>query len=294
MSSNRQTAVITGAASGLGLELSRQCLQRDMNVVMADQDVTRLCDQVEILSGEYAPDVLGVVCDVSEPESVAHLVRQTVERFDSIQWVFNNAGISGHLAPIWNLRTEHIRKVLDINLFGVIHVTQAFLPILFNQQASSHIINISSVYGLCSASQVAAYAMSKQALMAFSESLYFDLKRVNSKIDVSVVCPSFINTALLENSQPLHDNQFHKLMTSLMERSRPAEDVAAHIIRDVLNKTFYILPDSEVKDYFQEKAQAVIHQHQPHQHQLEKLISALSQRAESSVLKNEDTVSNEC
>lgn len=280
MNSNQQTAVITGAASGLGLELSRQCLQRNMNVVMADQDVTRLCDQVEILSGEFSSEVMGVVCDVSDPESTTHLARQTIDRFKSIHWLFNNAGISGQLAPLWNLRAEHIRKVMDVNLYGAIHVSQAFIPILLHQNEPSHIINIASVYGLCSGSHVGAYAMSKQALLAFSESLYFDLQREKKPINVSVACPSFINTSLLENSQPLHENKFHQTMISLMERSRPAEDVAAHIINEVEKNTFYILPDSEVKDYFKEKAQAVIQQQEPHQHQLEKIVSALSQRAE--------------
>lgn len=292
MSSIQRTAVITGAASGLGLELSRQCLQRNMNVVMADQDVTSLCNQVEILSNEFSTDVMGVVCDVSDPESVAHLVKQSFERFESIHWIFNNAGISGQLAPVWNLRAEHIRKVMDVNLYGAIHVSQAFLPLLFNQEAPAHIINIASVYGLCSGSQIGAYTMSKHALMAFSETLYFDLKRENKNMDVSVVCPSFINTALLENSKPLHENKFHQMMTSLMERSRPAEDVASFIIKEIEKKTFYILPDSEVKQYSHEKMQAIIDHQPPHEHQLEKVMSALSRRAEKEALEY-DTVAVE-
>lgn len=278
-SNNKPVAVITGAASGIGLALSRICLLKGYNVVMADNAVTALCDRVEQLSDECDNAVLGVVCDVTKPESLKHLAKQTHERFDRIDWLFNNAGISSHLAPIWELTSEHIRRVLEVNLWGVIHGIQAFLPYMFEQSHRSHIINISSVYGLCSASQMAPYAMSKHAIVSLSESLYFDLKRLDKLVDVSVVCPSFANTPLLANSPVAHTDALHTMLADLIARSKPAEDVACHIIREVEKKTFYILPDKEVKDYCQQRAQAIIEQTNPHQHSLEKIISSLSARA---------------
>ncbi len=279
MQSNQKTAVITGAASGIGLEMTKLCLEQNMHVVMADNEVTSLCDQVEALSNQYQTEVLGVVCDVSQADSVRSLAKQTMERFGRVDWLINNAGISGQMAPVWELTNEHIRRVIDINLFGVVNGIQAFLPFMFKQSHRSHIINMASIYGLCSGSNMSAYSMSKHAVVALSEALYFDLKRLNKPVDVSVACPSFVNTRLLVNSTPLHEDKLHQLMASLIERSRPAEDVAAFIIREIKNKTFYILPDSEAKEYCREKTNAIDAQKEPHYHNLEKLISKLSQRA---------------
>ncbi|KTC85554.1 MULTISPECIES: SDR family NAD(P)-dependent oxidoreductase [Legionella] len=279
MDSSQRVAVITGAASGIGLALSQICLQQGIHVVMADNAVTALCDKVEQLSDQARAEVLGVVCDVTKPESLRHLAKQTYERFNRVDWLFNNAGISGHLAPIWELTSEHIRRVMDINLHGAIHGLQAFLPLMFKQTHRSHVINMASFYGLCSGSQMAAYAMSKHALVALSESLYFDLQRLNKPVDVSVVCPSFANTSLLTNSTPLHTDKLHHMVAELVARSRPALDVAEHIIREVKNNTFYILPDREVKDYCEQRAKAIIEQTEPHRHSLEKIIASLSKRA---------------
>ncbi|ARG97796.1 SDR family NAD(P)-dependent oxidoreductase [Legionella micdadei] len=287
MQSSQRVAVITGAASGIGLALSEICLQQGMHVVMADNAVTALCNQVEQLSDKVETEVLGVVCDVAKPDSFKHLAKQTYEHFNRVDWLFNNAGISGQLAPIWELTNEHIRKVMDINLHGAIHGIQAFLPLMFQQTHRSHIINMASFYGLCSGSQMAAYAMSKHALVALSESLHFDLKRLDKHVDVSVVCPSFASTSLLANSAPLHTDKLHHMVADLIARSRPASDVAEHIVREVKNKTFYILPDREVKEYCTQRTTAIIEQTEPHQHSLEKIIASLSKRALKESLVNE-------
>ncbi|WP_419420981.1 SDR family NAD(P)-dependent oxidoreductase [Legionella sp. D16C41] len=279
MKTVKPVAVITGAANGIGLALTQHCLQRGINVVMADNAVSTLCDRVEQLSGQTEAEVFGVACDVTKPEQLKHLAKQAVERFNRIDWLFNNAGICGHFEPIWELTSEHIRKVMDVNLFGAIYALQAFLPILFNQPHSSHIINMASFYGLCSGSQMSAYAMSKHALVALSESLYFDLKRLNKPVEVSVVCPSFTNTQLLANSMPLNNNKLHDMIKDLIERSRPAEDVAGYILDEVEKKTFYILPDKEVKEYCMQRTEAIVNQAEPHVHSIEKIIVSLSKRA---------------
>ncbi|KTD49990.1 oxidoreductase dehydrogenase, short chain [Legionella quinlivanii] len=279
MDSEKRVAVITGAASGIGLALTEKCLAEGMNVVMADISVATLCDKVEQLTAKFDSDILGVVCDVSRPESLRHLAKQTIEKFNRVDWLFNNAGISGHLAPLWELTNEHIRKVMDINLFGIIHGVQAFLPFMFKQTHRAHIINMASLYGLCSGSQMTAYAMSKHAIVALSESLHFDLQRLSKPVDVSVVCPSFANTQLLSNSSPLHNDVFHDMLSELIARSRPAEDVAEHIVKEVKNNVFYVLPDREVKDYCEQRTQAILEQTPPHQHSLEKILASLSRRA---------------
>lgn len=277
MQSSKSVAVITGAASGIGFALAQACVQRGMNVVMADNAITVLDDSVKQLGD--TDSVLGVVCDVTRQDDLDNLVVHTMQRFGRVDWLFNNAGISGPLAPVWEVSLQQINKVLDVNLNGVIHGVKAFLPVMFHQQHRSKIINIASIYALCSGSNMAAYAMSKHAILALSESLHFDLQRLDKPVDVSVVCPSFANTQLLTSSMPADNNKFHHMLGDLIARSRPAEDVAEHIIREVEKNTFYILPDKEVKEYCQQRTNAITEQQQPHQHSLEKIIATLSKRA---------------
>ncbi len=285
MTINRKVAVITGAASGIGLALTKACLLDGMNVVMADIAESVLSEQVKCLQAVSEAEILSVVCDVARWDDVLHLAEQTFEHFNRVDLLINNAGVSGHLAPLWELSNQHVRNVLDVNLHGVLNGVQIFLPLLFKQSHRSQIVNMASFYGLCSGSQMAAYAMSKHAIVALSESLYFDLQRLQKPVDISVVCPSFANTQLLVNSAPDVQDKLHSMVSDLIERSRPAEDVADFILRKVKDNTFYIMPDKEVKDYCEQRTKAIIDELPPHHHSLEKIIASLSKRAKSTVAK---------
>lgn len=273
-------AVITGAAGGIGLALAKACILENMHVVMVDIDESALQLQVDQLRMALHSEVVGISCDVTNEVQVKQLAKRTFELFGRVDLLINNAGISGPLAPIWELSVGQVQRVLDVNLYGVVHCIQAFLPFLFQQPQHSHIVNMASFYGLCSGSGMAAYAMSKHAIIALSESLYFDLRRLQKNVDVSVACPSFTNTQLLSNSEPSSGMSagfgLHKIVGELMARSRPAEDVADCIMREINNKTFYILPDIEVKQYIEERSRAIIDQTSPHEHSLEKIFNALS------------------
>lgn len=279
MNKNKKVAVITGAASGIGLALTKVCLANNMQVVMADNAEAVLSSQIAALSDTHRAEVLPILCDVSQFDQVEHLAQQTIAHFGQVDLLINNAGISGYLAPLWEQTNAQIRQVLDINLYGVIHGVQAFLPWMFKQTQRARIVNMASFYGLCSGSQMATYGMSKHAIVALSESLYFDLRRLNKPVDVSVVCPSFANTQLLANSSPSTPDKFHQMMHALIERSRPTEDIANHIFSALHNNTFYILPDKEVKNYCEQRMQAIIEQTPPHEHSIERIIASLSQRA---------------
>ena len=117
--------------------------------------------------------------------------------------------------------------------------------------------------------------MSKHAIVALSESLYFDLRRLNKPIHVSVVCPSFTNTNLLANSESLNGSALHHRLRRLMTQGHPAEDLAQCIISEIKNKNFYILPDKEVKTYCEQRSQAILNQTLPYQHNVEKILDSL-------------------
>jgi short-subunit dehydrogenase len=272
---SNKLAVITGAASGIGLALTQECLAEGMDVVMVDNHHDRLETQAKRLSLTARTTVMNMLCDITKAEDVKQIAQTIHTQFNRIDLLINNAGISGPLAPVWELKPDEIQQVFAVNLYGMLHCIQAFLPCMLEQDHASHIVNMASYYGLCSGSQMAAYSMSKHAVLALTESLYFDLQRLNKPIDVSVVCPSITNTKLFSHSQPKNESKLHQMVGLLLEHGRPVEETAAYIMSAVHQKVFYILPDPEVKQYCEQRSQAIINQTLPHKYNFEKIFDSL-------------------
>ena len=273
-----KVAVITGAASGIGLALTHVYLQQDNLVVMIDKDNEKLKNEAQQLSTLFPEQVIEIPCDVTQIDQVTQLAQQVQQTLGRIDWIYNNAGIIGQLGPIWDLCPESIQKVMEVNLHGMIYMIQAFTPFLFQQTFYSHIINMASLYALCAGSQTASYSISKHAVLALSESLYFDLERMKKPVKVSVVFPSFTDTALLSHHENTH-SQFQDVLKSLLSHSRPALDLAKHILQEIEQNRFYIFPDAEVKGYCEERTNAMILQENPHVTNIEKLMGALIKRS---------------
>ncbi|MFT4060502.1 MAG: SDR family NAD(P)-dependent oxidoreductase [Legionella sp.] len=275
-----KVAVITGAANGIGLALSQIYLQKDNTVVMVDKDNTKLQAEIAQLSTKYPQKILAITCDVTQKDEVVELAAQTQQKLGRVDYIYNNAGIIGQLAPLWELNPEYIQQLININVYGMIHMIQAFTPFLFKQNIRSHIINMASLYALCTSSQTASYSMSKHAVLALSESFYFDLIRLNKPVDISIVFPSFTDTGLLTNN-PEGSSSFHGALQGLLSHSRPAVEVAKYIVNEVEQKKFYIFPDKEVKGYCEERTKALLLQENPHITSVEKIISTLAKRQEA-------------
>lgn len=271
---SQSVAVITGAANGLGLALAIQCAHDNMQVVMLDKDERRLTQRVAHLQNGIHTSIQGIVCDVTHADEVTRAATVIYEKYKQVHLLINNAGIFGSLAPIWALDPAQTQRVFDVNIFGVLHSIQAFLPLMLEQTQESHIVNMASLYGLCSGSHLSAYSMSKHALMALSESLYFDLQRLQKPIRISVVCPSFINTNLLDNALPASDPK-HATLGRIMEYSESPDVAAKSIMAQIREKLFYILPNEEVKQYCKQRFQAIIDQKHPHEHRIEKIFKTL-------------------
>lgn len=274
-----RVAVITGAAKGIGLALSLISLQQGKTVVMVDKDHSKLNDEAIQLSRQFPNQVVHLSCDITQINEVNELVQLTYQKLGRVDYIYNNAGIIGTLAPLWELTPEQISPVIEVNVYGMLHMIRAFMPLLFKQNFRSHIINMASLYALCSGSQMGSYAMSKHAVLALSESLHFDLQRQDKPVDVSVAFPSFTDTALLSNKEAESSSAFHQSLNSLLAHSRPALDVAEHIIREAEQKRFYILPDKEVKGYSEERVKSIIQQENPYINSIEKLLGSLLKRS---------------
>ena len=195
-----KTAVITGAASGIGLAAVERFLKAGMKVVMADIDADSIDKQVSRLKSEGHP-VKGKVTDVTSESSVRELAEFTQSKFGDIHILFNNAGIGGGAADdksLWETSISDWKWVLDINVWGIIHGIRVFTPLMLAHQQEGHIINTASKAGLTFGTSL--YSTSKHTVLALTEALYVQLKQVNSNLGVSVLCPGAVNTNLKSNS----------------------------------------------------------------------------------------------
>lgn len=193
---NGKVVVITGGASGIGLALARAVSKRGAHVAIADVEQTAL-DAVRE-SGELPADTLAVRTDVSDPTSVADLRDAVLERHGRVDVLCNNAGVST-FNMLADQTLDDWRWVLGVNLWGVIHGIDAFLPVLRSQGTPAHIVNTSSVAGLLSGIPfLGPYAVSKVSVVAISETLRQELAITGEPIGVSVVCPSGTDTKVME------------------------------------------------------------------------------------------------
>jgi len=204
-----RTAVITGAASGFGLEVARVAAREGMQLVLADVQQAGL----EAAGAELAAlgaEVLTFVVDVGKPAQIDALAEATLARFGAPHFVFNNAGV-GAGGLIWEHSARDWEWVIGVNLLGVAHGVRVFTPAMLaaaqaDPNYEGHIVNTASMAGLLNAPNMGAYSVSKHAVVSLSETLYHDLSLVTDQIHASVLCPYFVPTGIHQS-----------------ERSRPAD-----------------------------------------------------------------------
>jgi len=206
---NRPTAVITGAASGFGLEASRIAATRGMNVVMADVQQAALdlaVPGIEALGAAVLPFRL----DVSKAAEVQALADATMARWGAPTFVFNNAGV-GAGGLIWEHTLQDWEWVIGVNLMGVAHGVRVFTPLMLAAAASDpawqgHIVNTASMAGLLNAPNMGVYNVSKHAVVAMSETLYQDLALVSDQVHAHVLCPFFVPTGIHQSERNRPDD----------------------------------------------------------------------------------------
>jgi len=179
-----KVCVVTGAASGIGRAVSAALLAAGAAVVLADRDTDRLAAAVAELPG-HDGRVDSATVDVTDARQVQNLIDDTVARRGALDYLFNNAGVGGTL-PIGDATLEHWRRIIDLNLWGVIHGVHAALPVM-RRQGSGHIVNTASLAGLVPFPYQSLYCTTKYGVVGMSECLRHELAADN--IRVSVVCP---------------------------------------------------------------------------------------------------------
>jgi len=220
------TAVVTGAASGIGAALAGELARRGMNLVLLDRDEAGL---QTVHSGLSTVDVTTHVVDLGDPAAVAAVAH----RIPPPRLLVNNAGVA--LAGRFDEVTlEEFDWVLGINLRAVVHLTHALLPAL-KAEPGSHLVNVSSLFGLVAPAGQAAYAASKFAVRGFTEALRQEL--VRDAVGVSVVHPGGIRTRIAANARVGSGVDRKELVAGLRRMDRllriPPERAAEAIARGV-------------------------------------------------------------
>jgi NAD(P)-dependent dehydrogenase (short-subunit alcohol dehydrogenase family) len=240
-----RTAVVTGAASGIGLALTERFLDEGMAVVMADIEEPVLQREADRLLGDGG-NVVSVVCDVSDPDQVTGLRDEAVAAFGSVHLLCNNAGVANGQV---NHRTRPAtwQWMVGVNLLGAAYGVSAFVPLML-EQGEGHVVNTASEAGLTSSPVLGPYHATKYAVVGLSESLAFELE--GSPVNVSCLCPELVNTRIFESTRnapdalgfpppaPVPMEQMEAFMSSV---AMPPADVAADVAYAVRAERFWIL-----------------------------------------------------
>jgi NAD(P)-dependent dehydrogenase (short-subunit alcohol dehydrogenase family) len=270
-----KTAVVTGAASGMGRAFALRFARAGMNVVLSDVEGPAL-DQAVAEVAATGAEAMGMVTDVADSAAVQQLAAQAIDRFGRVNLVCNNAGVagSGITAGAGDLALNDWRWVMGVNFWGVVHGHEAFLPHLLSH-GDGHIVNTASMAGHFPGHS--AYSASKWAVVAITEGLYQQLRSTGSTVGVSCLCPGWVNTAIadsarnrpewaapdaLEDPSPEAEHRF-ALVREHLAAGRPPEEVADLVHDAVVGDRFWIFTDLAMVAGLQSRFAAVLEDRNP-------------------------------
>jgi NAD(P)-dependent dehydrogenase (short-subunit alcohol dehydrogenase family) len=258
-----KTAVVTGAASGIGLGLARTLAREGMAIVLCDIRSDRLdaaLADVERLGAR----ALAVPTDVSDRAAVEQAAKRAVEAFGAVHVVCNNAGVTMHGKSVADMAPAEWDWVIGVNLYGVIHGVQTFLPLIRAHGGEGHIVNTASIAGFVvnPERRSGAYATTKYAIVALSESLHADL--ADTPIGVSVLAPAAVNTEIyrsgdnrpqrfggpyaLPGNDPLHEELKHGLHPDV---------VGGRVVQAIRNRELFVFTHMQTRDWLDRRHQRI-------------------------------------
>ncbi len=191
-----KVVVITGAGSGMGRSYALQFAKLGSRLALNDFDEVGLQETLQLVKAKYDTDVFSKVFDVSDPDAMEQFASESKLALGNAHVVINNAGMGSKGEPVWIKSSDSIKRIMDINFYGVVFGTKAFLPQLIENREGA-VVNISSVFGLVGCPGTADYSASKFAVRGFSESLMVEL--MDSPISVHLVHPGGIDTNIAKH-----------------------------------------------------------------------------------------------
>ena len=268
-----KVAVITGGASGIGRAMAERFAEEGMRIVLADVEEAVLTKTAEEMRAEGA-NVLAVLCDVSKKEDVKRLAEKTVETFDTVHILCNNAGV-GIGGNTWEISLEDWEWVLGVNLWGVVYGTHYFTPIMLKNGDPCHIINTASFAGLTNGLFMTPYHVSKNSVVSISESMHKELEVMDANVKVSVLCPAWVNTRIFESGRNrpcetpslVKSNkvaaQHRDLITKCVQSGLSPHHIAQLVMDAVVEERFYILSHPEWNSLIKTRMHDILEERNP-------------------------------
>jgi len=268
-----KTAVLTGGASGFGLECARIGAKLGMNLVLVDVQQDAL-DKARAELEAQGAQVLAQRVDVSNADQMQALAKAVEQRFGAPNFVFNNAGVAAG-GLVWENTLEDWQWVMGVNLWGVIHGVRLFTPMMLataekDPSFQGHIVNTASMAGLLTPPNMGIYNVTKHAVVSLTETLYQDLKLVTDQISASVLCPYFVPTGIhhsernrpanLAADKPTKSQLIGQAMSEKAVSSGKvsAADVAQKVFDAITADQFYVYSHPRALGNVQRRTEAIV------------------------------------
>ena len=266
-----KTVVITGAASGIGYALAERFAVEKMNVVLADIEQDALDAAVAKIS-DLGVEAVGIAVDVMDKNSVQSLAKKSIDAFGNIHILCNNAGVAPPAIdePIWDHEQNAWDWVMGVNFYGVLYGLQSFVPHMLEHKEEGHVLNTVSLAGILGLE--GSYGVSKFATLALSEGLFQSLKKINSKIGASALCPGFVATNIIESERNRPESLttekksnflMKQLASAVLKRGKKPSEIADRTIEGIQAGSFYILPHPVYDEMIKERYERILARTEP-------------------------------
>jgi NAD(P)-dependent dehydrogenase (short-subunit alcohol dehydrogenase family) len=261
-----KTAVITGAASGIGMGLAQHAAKLGMNLVLADINAAQLDQFASTLPGK----IITVPTDVTDLEQVKQLAERAYATFGHVDLMFNNAGIlvTGF---IWEIEPARFDKNMAVNVNGVLNGIRAFIPLMLKADKPARMINTASTGGFLPSPLMSPYTASKFAVVGLTESLHYEMQMLNAKVTISLLSPGPVKSSIFSN--PFGDQgarhpavqQFVDNMLKMMdEHGVSPEEFATGVFAGIANGDYWLFPQPEyIDDALRARQDTVLQRKQP-------------------------------
>ncbi len=274
-----KVAVVTGAASGIGLGMARRFAREKLRVVLADIEAPAL-EEASAELEKTGAEVLAVRTDVSSLDSVHVLAEEAHKAFGKVHILCNNAGVAGGgggIGGIWQANDKDWQWVMGVNLMGVVHGLQAFVPRMLEHGEEGHIVNTSSILGV-NTGNGSIYSVTKHAVTRLTEGLSVDLRVRKASIGVSLLCPGLIATRIVTSgrNRPEHlrnaladgaADAIRERMETAQERfmaaGMPADEVGDMVFDAIRENRFYIFTHPELKKGVKNRLEDILNDRPP-------------------------------
>jgi len=247
-----------------------------MKLVLADIEKPTL-DEAEGELRSLGADVIALRTDVSDGAQVQALAARAQEAFGAVHLLCNNAGVASPFGPVWEQSEADWKWVLEVNLWGVLHGVRTFVPLMLAQQDEGHIVNTAAVAGLNAGPLMGPYNASKFAVVAITETLYYELKVIQAPVSASVLCPGFVRTRIADaernrraGTEPgsgpvtsMLSERFSGTMKDLIAAGTEPSLIAEKVLEAVRNDQLYVLTHSEFAPMVSWRVQNIVEQKNP-------------------------------